>query len=275
MTVAVACNLSDGVILGVDSAVTVPSPQGVIKIYEEAEKLFQLSHRPIGIANYGLGAIGTRSIGSYLREFEVKDPVGVVSGKGSVGDVVEGLRSFFMSEYEREVIPALEKELKKPFAELTQQEIPALGFVVGGFSVEAYLSEVWNIVIPQHSTAGSSQQQRPPGDFGTNWYAIFEPIRRYIKGYDPTLVNRLVGYFVEKHGMPWNDGVDQEVTAILNEFEYRIPFAAMPIDQGVEHVRFLVELVINHHKYAAGPGVVGGRARIGKVTYRGESFEIL
>jgi hypothetical protein len=31
VTVAVSCNLADGVVLGVDSAVTVPSASGVLK----------------------------------------------------------------------------------------------------------------------------------------------------------------------------------------------------------------------------------------------------
>src|SRR5206468_6888121 len=42
MSVAIACNLSDGVVLAVDSAVTVPDPAGggVAKVYENAQKLF-------------------------------------------------------------------------------------------------------------------------------------------------------------------------------------------------------------------------------------------
>lgn len=34
MTVAVSCNIADGVILGVDSAVTLNDPSGVLKVYE-------------------------------------------------------------------------------------------------------------------------------------------------------------------------------------------------------------------------------------------------
>lgn len=42
MTVAVSCNLSDGVILGVDSAVTLTNNKGaIIKVYENAKKLFK------------------------------------------------------------------------------------------------------------------------------------------------------------------------------------------------------------------------------------------
>ena len=69
MTVAVACNLAEGVVLGVDSAVTMSNQQKqVIKTYEHAEKIFKLGEKPVGIATYGLGAIGNRIIGSYVRE---------------------------------------------------------------------------------------------------------------------------------------------------------------------------------------------------------------
>jgi len=65
MTVAVACNLAEGVVLGVDSAVTIHDSQGlVVKVYENAVKLFQLGEKPIGIAAFGIGALGNRIIGS-------------------------------------------------------------------------------------------------------------------------------------------------------------------------------------------------------------------
>ena len=48
----------------------------------------------------------------------------------------------------------------------------------------------------------------------------------------------------------------------------------MSIVEGMEHVRFLVELVINHYRFALGAPVVGGKVKIGKVTYKGKYFEI-
>lgn len=50
MSVAVSCNLPDGLILGVDSAVTLNDAKGnIAKVYETASKLFQLGEKPIGI----------------------------------------------------------------------------------------------------------------------------------------------------------------------------------------------------------------------------------
>ena len=63
--------------------------------------------------------------------------------------------------------------------------------------------------------------------------------------------------------------------ALMAQFEYLVPFAAMPLEEGVRHVRFLVEMVINHHRFSIGAPVVGGQVKIGKVSYRGEGFEII
>jgi hypothetical protein len=48
------------VLLAIDSAVTLPDGGGgVAKVYENAQELFQVADRPIGIAAFGLGALGT------------------------------------------------------------------------------------------------------------------------------------------------------------------------------------------------------------------------
>ncbi len=282
MTVAVSCNLSDGVILGVDSAITLsgslvdqPSVVGVVKVYENAEKLFQLYDKPIGIATFGIGTIRGRSIGSYIKEFEIKDQNNVVTKPAKIKDIVEELRIFFSDIYEKTIVPDIETQTGKKFDKLPQDKKPLLGLVVGGFSPDEYLSEVWRIVIPINKAPNSADLQRGKGKFGSNWFATFEPIRRYIKGYDPRLVEELKGYFSQLRNSPFNPAEEQKIKEILSKYEYPIPFIAMPIDEGVAHVRFLVELAINHHRFAVGAPIVGGNAVIGLVTYKGEQFKIL
>jgi hypothetical protein len=253
---------------------------GIEKVYENAEKLFQLGTRPIGVATYGLGGIEARSIGSYLREFEVRDPKGVVNGVSTVEEVVEALRGFFMGYYSSLLTPALEAELGQKSEDIPRESWPVLGLVVGGFSPKEYLSEVWNIEIPFHDQPGSATQARQQGNFGSNWYAMFEPIRRYTLGYDPALVDELMGYFTNlRGGQQFAPGEVDQVRQILGHYSYTIPFDAMPMQEGVEYTRWLVEMAINHHRYTigspTGAPVVGGEVRIGTVTYRGERFELL
>ena len=275
MSVAVSCNLSEGVVLGVDSAVTLSSPDGVVKVFENSQKLFQLGELRIGVAIYGLATLGYRSVASYIREFEQKNPNKVLDGHPTMSSVVEGLRAFFLQVYRREVIPLLEQETGKKFPKIPKEQIHPLGLVVGGFSDGAFLPEVWSVILPRHSRKGSAECQRKQGKFGTNWFAMFGPIRRYIKGWEPQLIDDMMSYFEVLMGRKMKKSEKKAIGQILDAREYVIPFQAMPIAEGVEHTRFLVELVVNHHRFALGAPVVGGKVMLGKVTYKGEPFEIL
>jgi hypothetical protein len=149
MTVAVTVNLADGVIFGVDSAITLPSSAGKeTTVYENSDKLFPLGKLPIGIATYGLGAMGSRSIGSYLREYEVTNPDDLLTKQYTMSELVESLRTFLMKHYYDAVVPPLEAYLGKSFRDMLPLERPLFGVVVGGFASGAYLSEVWELLIP-------------------------------------------------------------------------------------------------------------------------------
>jgi hypothetical protein len=276
MTVAISVNLSDGVVLGVDSAVTLPDQSGnAAKIYENAEKLFQLGERPIGLATFGMATLGTRSLGSYVREFEVRDENAVVSGATSVEEVTEALRAFFMGNYINTVVPLLEKELGIPYVQMPLEKRPAFGLIVGGFSSGAYLGETWQIFVPMNEAPGTAQCLRKQGDFGSNWFAIHQPIFRYSKGYDQDLMGEVRTFYEGLRGAALDPTEEQNLQAILNKYEYPIPIQAMPTEEGVQYARFLVDLVVKHHRFALGAPVVGGSVRIGRVTYKGERFEIL
>lgn len=275
MTIALVCNVSDGVVMGVDAAVTVPAPGGIAKVYENAEKLFALKGRPVGMAGYGLGSMADRSIGSYFAEFEAADPDGHLNDDSDLSVVVESIRLFLHTEYMKSVVPQLEAATKKKFKNLRPEQIPNLGVVLGGFSPGEYLSEVWNIRIPHDDKPSSATQTRKPGQFGTNWFAMYAPIQRYFKGYDENLLKELMDYLLPKLGKPLTKAQEDNLKAKLAKHEYQVPYGAMPLQEAVDHVKFLAELMINHHRFVAGAPVVGGRVALGKVSYRGERFEIL
>lgn len=276
MTVAVAASFPDGVVLGVDSAVTINNANGqVVKVYENAVKLFQIGEKPIGIAAFGLAILGARGIGSYLREFEVSNPDNIISKPASVKDVVEELRKFFMQIYQTIVIPEVEAQKGKKFEELAPKEKPVLGLAVGGYSGATPFSEVWEILIPLNNTPNSANQWCKPKEFRCAWFALNEPIYRYTKGYDRDLLTELKNYFGNLRGTPLNPSEVQAIDAIIAKYEYPFPCSVMPLLEGIAYVRFQVELVINHHRFSVGAPIVGGDARIGVVTYKGEKFKIL
>lgn len=275
MTFAISLNLPDGVILGVDSAVTLGGSKGILKVFENAQKLFQLAEKPVGIATYGLATLGERSIGSFFREFELLDPKNIVSKPSSVKDIVEELRAFLHRKYLSIVVPLLEKAIEKKYDEIPANEKPVLGVVVGGFSNDAYLPEVWEIVIPIHDQPNSARLWNGQGKFGSTWFALNTPIIRYVKGCDPALLTGVVDYYEKLRGQKLTPQEEKDLLKVVIPFEYAIPFASMPLQEGIAYVRFFVEMVINHHRFVIGAPVVGGKACVGLVTYKGEKFQIL
>ncbi|MCH7613639.1 MAG: hypothetical protein IIB45_09820 [Candidatus Marinimicrobia bacterium] len=276
MSVAVIGNLSDGVILGVDSAITVPASKGsVLKVYENAEKLFPLGSLQIGIAIFGLGAFGNRTIGSYLREFELTNWYQAYAENSKIEVIAEQLRLFLYNKYCEIITPELEVTYKKKFEDIPDKNKPGFGLIIGGFSPGEYLSEVRLIVIPKHDEINSTEIIRQQGSFGTNWFATFEPIRRYFMGYDSNLINDILRFITKDLNRSLNSDEKKQFSSLIGKHEYKVPFNAMPIDEGINHIRFLVELVINHHKFTIGAPVVGGRVNIGMVSYNGRGFQII
>ena len=268
MSVAVLCNLSDGVILGADSALTVLGANGVERVFEDGEKLFQLRKR-IGIATFGVGGMGGRSIGSFLHEFDSTHPGGL--DQKTIPEVTEELRVFFREKY----VSAAETTHQLPFDQITGVDWPNLGLVVAGYSPNSFLSEAWEIQVPAHDQPNSARSVYAPGDFGLPWFARGEPIERYLYGISVDGLFEIAAYVKGLLGRDLTPAEIDELLAIRRKQGYQVMTDSMPIQTGIAYVRFLVNYVITHYRYTERHPVVGGKARIGVVTYKGEDFHIL
>lgn len=266
MSGAIFCNLSDGIIFGVDSAVTVSNTQGIQKVFEDAEKLFHLGDK-IAVATYGLAGLEGRSIGSFIREFEKSNPN--LSGQ-PISVTVEAMRDFFMSVY----IRYAETVYGIPFSQIPDSEKGLLGLIVGGFSPGEFLSEAWEFRIPWHSAPNSAIQVCGPGNFLVAWFASFDPIERYLVGYDRNLMQELSAYVEGILGRPFTPAENAGFAPIRDKYSYRLSLDSMPINAGIEYVKFLVQLVIQHHRFTSPHPIVGGRAKIGVVTYKDDFRQI-
>jgi hypothetical protein len=275
MSIAISCNLSDGVVMGVDSAIAltgrVEGPEGplpglpVLKVYKNAEKLFPLCDLPMAIATFGMGMLGQRTLESYVREFEKEYDWGNGLRTDTVEGVARKLRDFFEKPY-REI---LEREYGKKLNELIDAQRPLLGLAVAGFSPSQALSEVWEVLLPRDLSPTSVKQIRKRGEFGTTWSANFAPIQRLIKGYDQRLLDELLGYFAQRHNVKVDDKVQQDIGALVQKHESRIPYQAMPIEEGIDHVRYLLDVVISHTRFVIGAPICDGPVRLAVVTLEG------
>src|ERR1039458_9618527 len=146
MSICVALNLSDGVVMAVDSATTMFSGPGAIsKVFMDADKLFQLGKLKVGIATYGVASLHGRTIGSFISEFTANQGNADLPTL-SLKEIAERLRNFFLGYYRS----FLEKIQTKPFDEIPNNMKGHLGLVIGGFSPGSFQSELWEIIIPVH-----------------------------------------------------------------------------------------------------------------------------
>jgi hypothetical protein len=129
MSICVAFNLSDGLVMAVDSATTMSDAAGATtKVFLDADKLIQLGTLRVGIATFGVAAIDGRTIGSFIREFSLKTENSDLGGL-EIREIVERLRAFFLESYKA----FAEKLHGTPFDEIPNEKKGALGLVVGGF----------------------------------------------------------------------------------------------------------------------------------------------
>lgn len=275
MSIAVICNLSDGVILGADSAITVTSSHAqlgslVAKVYNKADKVFPLSDLPIGVTNFGVAMMEGRSIGSYIEEFEAtviekNDDSRKEFQDMKLTDVATKLGKFFYNKYKFSIEDRIKpKHTEKKGAE-ENVGMPVLGLVVAGYSPEAYLAEVIDVSMPSVLPDNAPRLIRKEGNFGTNWFGNYMPITVLIKQMNPMIIEEVIGYFVKERGVSFSDDDKSKIEKILGKYENKIPYAAMPLKEGIEHVKFLLDTVIGMTKWVVGAPICGGPTRVGIV----------
>ena len=290
MTIAVCCTLADGVIVGTDSAITVMGTtqtpqgvrQGVLKVYNEAEKVFGFHidvakdlRLPVGLVTFGLATLGNRTIESFVREFEIKNPAPDLK-KLTMEKLCRKLHEFFREKYVELLTEAL-KVQGKTLAEIPPEQ-RALAMFVGGFSPEAPLPEAWQVNVHLDEKAGGVTRVRAPGEFGSNWGGQFTGVFRFHKGYDQQAIEAVLNALVAEYKMidPANAEQVKKVTALaegaLSPFEYQVPFAAMPLQEGIDYTAFLLDIMILQHRFVIGAPTCGGRVRIA-VIRKHEGFQ--
>jgi len=268
MTIAISCNLSDGVILGADSAITVSGRvtqesegqpakvvEGVMNIYHDADKLYSLGGEKaqIGILTYGAATLEKRTLRSYIRQFEGED--------------------FDKSKNLEEICGDLGKFFEKILSPLVKETRPGIGLVVAGFSQDERLSEVWELKFPSGEEKAIPRHVRPRGSFGANWFATYKSITRLIKGYDEGVVNNLLNFFIKEFKVEMTTElsakIQKEIAQILSAGEYRTIFDGMTLQDGISYVKFLLDTAINQSRFTIGPETCGGDVRIAVIDQDG------
>lgn len=269
MSVAIVVKVSEGIVLGADSAATlsgrVERPQGVqegvLKTYYNARKLMQIGDLPIGVLTWGLGQIGLRTIESLVREWEhdqhwqsQEDYKCHHNG----GDSSISLKN--CADSLRQHLSGIYAEVED-FHNLPLERRPGLGIAVAGYSEGQFFPEIWQFAVPFDNEVMNQRPDRDgKPDFGSNWFGLTEAIVRLHWGRDDE-VPRIIS---ERFGIS-----EQEIRAVLEPLQYQIPFAVMPLQDAIEYAYYMLNVTIGRYRFVIGPELCGGQIEIAAITQGG------
>lgn len=267
MSIAIVVTVSEGLVLGADSAATLtgrainPSgveEEGVLKTYYHAKKLLQVGNFPIGVLTWGLGHIGLRTIESLVREWEYnehwqspedhKNNHGTDNARISIKDCADSLRAHLNKVYAE----------TEEFRSVPAERRPGLGVVVAGYSEREFFPEIWRFAVPFDETVVNPRPNREgQPDFGAAWFGLTDAIVRLHWGRDDVALKVIS----EKFGIS-----EDELNAILQPLQYQIPFAVMPLQDAIDYAYYMLNVTLGRYRFAIGPELCGGQIEIAAIT---------
>src|SRR5580704_17996218 len=173
MTIVVTVKVTDGIVLAADSAATFYGVGPAPKIYNNANKIFNLVRgKPIGALVYGAGGIGSESVETLSKDFRSQTKYNpeyeVDNSKYTVHGIAEMVRGFlFDSTYKSAYPNGLENFY--------------MGYRVCGYSSGATLPEVWEFSIYGDKCTDLNEVQSKE-DFGVRWAGENEALDRLLLG---------------------------------------------------------------------------------------------
>lgn len=264
MSVVIVVKVSEGLVLGADSAATIrgraESPmgtqEGILKTYYNARKLLQIGDFPIGVLTWGHSFIGSRTIESLVREWEYEQHW------QSRDDHEEQYRSpeYYVSKCANGLLEQIGRVYIDEFG--SEGPMPRIGFIVAGYSYRTFFPKVFRFVLPD-DLEGGVHDLRPDvddkPDFGANWYGLTDSIVRLHFGRDP----KAIQFIAEKYDIP-----REELVEALAPLQYTVPFAVMPLQDAIEYTKYMLNVAVGRYRFVVGPELCGGEIEIAAITQR-------
>jgi hypothetical protein len=247
VSVVATVKVYDGIVLGAESMTQLtmnipgqPRPQ-VIKSYENAQKLFQVAEKPIGILTYGIGNIGRRSVESFVHQFSrserARPPEAV-----NVAETAERFFQFINGHH------------GQAFGAMPEK--PAMGFVIAGYTDNEHLASEFEFILPQHMAPV------PVGDqnsVGAIWRGVQQPFSRIMFGIDPTVEGQL-------RSQGATDAEIQRLATVMQKVATTVAFDGMPLADAIGYCKFIIQATIGWCKYALGSPACGGPIKLATIT---------
>jgi len=266
MSICVSVKVGEGLVFAADSAITLTAPvegaaEGTVQIqqiYAHGNKISQVGSYPMGVATWGQGAVGDRTVSSLFAEFSEKEAATYREAGGTEPDwtverVAGRLYGFVKGRYET--------AFAGMGVEVPSEEGPPLGLLIGGYGATDYLPSHFAGLLPINSEPGPARVP-DPASFGANWYGATDAILRLYKGFSPEIPQRLLAL-----------GLDQkQAEDALSGLEYPVAYDSMPLQDAVDFAMYLVSVVIGRFHFVAHPAICGGEIDVAVMTPQPREF---
>jgi hypothetical protein len=253
MTIVVALKVGDGLVLGADSASTLYTENSYHNSYFNTEKLIHVRDFPVGALTFGLGSLNNRSVSSLANDLRRKintqgDDFFLDQDKFTVEQIVDRFKRFYYDE----LYHAQFKDDPLPDGSNGLEDV--MGFFIGGYSSGKDSAEVWQLLLTRR---GCETQQiiAPEMPWNCVWDGEREAIQRVVFGYSSQVISRLT-----EAGMPTSDAI-----ALLASMEPLVN-GAMPIQDAIDFVRYLIETTCGYVRFSPGQMTVAKPIDIAAIT---------
>jgi hypothetical protein len=254
LTIIVTAKVTDGIVLAADSAATFSADGRPLKIYNNANKIFNLVKVwPIGALVYGSGGIGAASVETLTKDLrrrlsDPKDPeYGLNLESYTVEDVARKARKFLFEECYRQAHP-------EPMDSFF------MGYRVCGYSANASASEVWEFQIVGGNCDQPTQVQSTQ-EFGLRWAGENEALDRLLLGTS----GAILGFLIDS-GYCTPETVHAAHSEIINRMGVSLIIPAMPIQDAIDVARFAVETSAKFARHGLRPETIGGPTELAAIT---------
>jgi len=258
MSIAISAKVSEGLVIGADSLIIAEKfdeenkKPVIVYTLRDVKKLNQVKDYPISIMSWGIGFIGTRSIGSLVDEFGYSLPDYSDGLDYTLEEISEKFYNFILRRY---------KEINPDKSDNPKYK---LGVLVAGFSRERFFPNEFKFNLPASTGIEEVRPDDKKGNpqFGISWYGISDGIERLHMGCDLGLKNELSEILKEK-------GLEtEEINKIFSKYEYKTNFSTMPLKGAIDFVYYLINLMIGRCRFYARTPFCAGDIDVAVITYK-------
>jgi hypothetical protein len=261
MTIAIALKVGDCVVLGADSASTIVGPDGVQKVYFNAEKIFNLAKGlPIGAVTWGIGSFGSRSVTTLAKDLrerftDPQDKWFLKRDKFKLDEVVARTREFFFENLYAKHAQATEE---KDASGKTVKSYPAMGFMIGGYSPGDREGRVF--ITEADPTTGKcvTTEEFRIGEYGVQVRGQPEAILRLVNGWSPRIYDGLVEAGIKP---------DEARGFLESTGQVELVHPAMPLQDAIDLVRYLAETTAGFVQFVPGAPTVHPPIDLACISY--------